>query len=340
VSRDPNRSNVVEGLVEPPAPGDVAPLPRPGTAGHRALVERGEQALRRGEVGLVVLAGGMATRMGGVVKALVEAVDDRTFLAIRLAEMDALERAHGRRPPLLLMTSQATDGPIRSALGDRVDGERVGVFTQGTDLRRTLAGDVFLDASGNPSPYAPGHGDLVDALRDSGLLAAFREGGGRTLMLANLDNLGATLDPALVGWHLGHGAPLTGEVVDLGSDRGGIPVRWNGRPVILEDFRVPAAFDRSAVGVFNTNTFHVDADALADHAADWTWFAVRKEVDGQPVLQFERLLGELTSHLDTRFVRVPRDGVGSRFLPVKDADELARRQPELRAVLTARGILP
>jgi len=329
----------VDGVVEPPAPGDVLTLPAPGTAEHDALTERGADALRAGEAGLVVLAGGMATRMGGVVKALVEAIDGRTFLDVRLAEMDALERRFGRRPPLWLMTSEATDAAIRDALGERLDGDRIGVFTQGTDVRRTLAGEVFRDADGNTSSYAPGHGDLVDALRGSGLLDRFLDQGGRTLMLANLDNLGATLDPALVGWHRSHGAPLTGEVVDLGTDRGGIPVRWNGRPVILEDFRVPAAFDRAAVGVFNTNTFHVDADALARHDAEWTWFAVRKEVDGQPVLQFERLLGELTSHLDTRFVRVPRDGAGSRFLPVKDADELARRQADLRLVLSSRGVV-
>ena len=58
-----------------------------------------------------------------------------------------------------------------------------------------------------------------------------------------------------------------------------------------------------------------------------------------PAIQRERLLGELTSHLTTRFVQVPREGPESRFLPAKDFDELAARQPELRAALTARGIL-
>ena len=121
---------------------------------------------------------------------------------------------------------------------------------------------MFHDDAGNPSEYAQGHGDLVDAFRDSGLLARFVEQGGRTLMLANLDNLGATLDAAVTGWHLAHDADLTCEVVEAGSDRGGWPVRWNGRPVILEDFRLPDWFDPATAGVFNTNTFHVDA-ALA-----------------------------------------------------------------------------
>jgi UTP--glucose-1-phosphate uridylyltransferase len=331
--------NVVTGTVEPPAPGDVEVLPAPGTPEHAAAEQRGADALRRGAVGLVVLAGGMATRMGGVVKALVEAVDGLTFLDIRLRELDAVERRYGRRPPLFMMTSAATDGPVRDALGDRLDDPGIGLFVQGVALRETPDGDVFRDDAGNPSEYAQGHGDLVDAFRDSGLLARFVEEGGRSLMLANLDNLGATLDAAVTGWHLAHDADLTCEVVEAGGDRGGWPVRWNGRPVILEDFRLPEGFDPATAGVFNTNTFHVDATSLLAHEADWTWFRVEKEVDGRTAIQRERLLGELTSHLATRFLQVPRTGPASRFLPVKDHDELAERRPELRAALTARGIL-
>ena len=331
--------NVVDGTVEPPAPGDVLPLPARGTAGHDRLREIGAAALRRGEVGLVVLAGGMATRMGGVVKALVEALDGLTFLDIRLRELDAVERRFGHRPRLLVMTSAATDGPIREVLGRAADGRQIGLFQQDVALRETPEGDVFRDDAGNPSEYAQGHGDLVDAVRDSGLLGQFVDDGGTTLMLANLDNLGATLAAAVVGWHLAHGAALSCEVVAAGGDRGGWPVRWNGRPVILEDFRLPPGFDPSSAGVFNTNTFHADARALLEHDGEWTWFTVEKEVDGRPAIQRERLLGELTSHLDTRFVQVPREGPESRFLPAKDFDELAARRPELRAALTFRGIL-
>jgi UTP--glucose-1-phosphate uridylyltransferase len=39
------------------------------------------------------------------------------------------------------------------------------------------------------------------------------------------------------------------------------------------------------------------------------------------------------------YVRVPRDGAASRFLPVKDHDELARRRDEIRAVVNARGMV-
>jgi len=333
-------SGVVEGRIEPPAPGDVQELPQAGTPERRALEERGERALREGRVALVVLAGGMATRMGGVVKALVEALPGKTFLDIRLAEIDALERRFGKAPPLWLMTSDATDAGIRAALGARLDGYSTATFTQHLALRLTPEGDLFLDDEQKPSEHAPGHGDLPDALRGSGLLNRFVAEGGQLLLLTNLDNLGGTLDPALIGFHLAHEKPVTSEVVDkLDDDRGGIPVRVDGNLRILEEFRIPPSFDPRTVRVFNTNTFYVDARALLELEMDWRFFAVKKKVGDTPVVQFERIVNEITSELPTVYLRLPREGASSRFLPVKDPAELERRRPEIAAVAGARGIL-
>ena len=334
------RSNRERGRVEPPAPGDVTELPAPGSADQADWCARGREVLRADQVALVVLAGGMATRMGGVVKALLEALPGKTFLDLRLAEQDAHERENGVRPPLWLMTSDATDEPIRQALGRRLDGERVAVFPQHLSLRLTHDGNVFRDERGEASTHAPGHGDLPDALRESGLLRRFVERGGRIVMVANLDNLGATLESAVLGFHIEHGQPVTCEVVDkVGSDKGGIPVRLDGRPVVLEEFRLPEGFDPQQVRVFNTNTFELDARALLELTMSFTFFVVEKTVDDQKVVQFERLIGEITSELGTKFLHVPRHGPRSRFLPVKDYDELAQRRAEIESVARDRGML-
>jgi UTP--glucose-1-phosphate uridylyltransferase len=189
------------------------------------------------------------------------------------------------------------------------------------------------------SPYAPGHGDLPDTLRRSGLLKSFREGGGRFLFMSNVDNLGATLDPAIIGAHIESGRSLTAEVVRKEpGDRGGTPARVDGVPQIVEAFRFPEGFDQDAIPVFNTNTFVLDAEAL-DTSFPLTWFVVRKQVDGREAIQFERLVGELTAFLPTQFLEVERTGPDGRFLPVKDPEELARRQPDITALLRARGVL-
>ena len=345
VERD--ERNRVRGLVEPPRDGDVASAP--GTAEHERLAAVGLDAIRRGELALCVMAGGMATRMGGVVKALVEAFDGHTFLDLRLRENATWSARAGRPVPLWLMTSDATDTPIRDALKKAGAPAHVATFTQDLGLRLTREGALFLGDDGLPSTYAPGHGDLPDALRRSGLLSAFVAAGGKHVWIANLDNLGATIDAALLGHFIETGADVMVEVAPkVAGDKGGIPVwadaeddegRVTRRLQVLEEFRLPKGFDAAAVRVFNTNTFLVRAEAALRTRVRWSWFEVEKKVGERTAVQFERLLQELTAAMPAAYARVPRDGAVSRFLPVKDHDELARRRDDIRAVAAARGML-
>jgi len=332
--------NVVRGAVEPPRPDDVRTLPDEGTPEYERFAALGRAELAAGRVALVVLAGGMATRMGGVVKALVPALDGHTFLDLRLREVETIALRHGATPPLWLMASNATEAPLREALGSTLDGDRVAVFSQFVSLRLNTEGGIFLDEQGEPSEHASGHGDLPEALQRSGLIQRFVARGGRVVMVTNLDNLGGAIDPAIIGWHLDQGAPVTSEVVGkLENDRGGIPVRVDGKLCVLEEFRIPESFDPATVRVFNTNTFHFDARALSELQIPWTFFRVKKKVGPSDVIQFKRLINEVTSHLETRYLHVPRTGPGARFLPVKDNEELGARRGEIELVATARGWL-
>jgi UTP--glucose-1-phosphate uridylyltransferase len=334
-------SNFVTGTITPPMADDLADMPKLGTAESQHLEQLGLQALKQGQCAMVVLAGGMATRMGGVVKALVEALPGQRFLDLRLNELKALERRSGHRVPLWLMTSDATNNGIQEALGDLVDPYYLKTFEQELSPRLNPDGTLFFDSKGEPSLHAPGHGDVPDALRRSGLLQRFIEKGGKYVTLTNIDNLGASLDPRIIGFHIHHGKPLTCEVVDkVGTDKGGIPARLDDKPVVLEEFRIPPSFDPAQVRVFSTNTFHINADALLQPALEWTYFTVEKKVEDKKVIQFERLLGELTSAMPTQFVHLPRSGAESRFLPVKDFPELEARQAEITLVARDRGMLP
>ncbi len=335
--------NRVRGEVTAPTSEELLTAPEPGSDEEARLRAIGEQALRAGELAFCVMAGGMATRMGGVVKALVEAFDGKTFLDLRLAENAAASALAGRPVPLWLMTSDATDEAIRAALVRAGAPRHVATFTQDLGLRLTPDGLLFRDEDGEPSTYATGHGDLVDAVRRSGLLRAFRDAGGKYVWIANLDNLGASIDPAILGAFIASKKEVMVEVCQKANDRGGIPVHaptpsGARRLQVLEEFRLPKDFDASSVPVFNTNTFLVDARALEEAKIDWSWFEVEKKVGAASAVQFERLLQEITSACDAAYLRVPRDGARSRFLPVKDHDELARRRAEIQAVARARGM--
>lgn len=171
------------------------------------------------------------------------------------------------------------------------------------------------------------------------MLERFRAAGGRYLHMSNVDNLAATLDPAVIGAHLASGCGLTAEVVakDPG-DKGGAPARVDGVAQILEAFRFPRGFDQDAIRVFNTNSFVLDVDAI-DRDFPLTYFHVAKQVDGATAIQYERLVGELTAFVPTHFLEVPRRGVDGRFQPVKDPPELEARRADIEAILRARGVL-
>ncbi len=322
-------STVISGEIAGLAATDTSTLPPPGTVEYDRLVTRGKQAIARGVVGVVILAGGMATRFGGVVKAAVPVTGGKSFLAIKVADV----RAVAPRAPIYVMTSAATHDRIEKQVAEEgLTG--VTCFPQLVSLRLTPKGELHLE-DGKPSPYATGHGDLVTALRLGGVLEAFRARGGQVLYMSNVDNLAATLDPLVIGAHLASGAKITAEVVRKeAGDRGGAPARVDGVAQIVESFRFPKEFDQDSLPLFNTNTFAFDAEALDRDDFDLTFFRVEKKVENATVIQFERLVGQLTAFLPSHFLEVPR----GRFLPVKDPEELEQRRAEIEALLRDRGI--
>ena len=326
-------SNLIRGSIEPPGEEDLTKLPAPGDAHYDQVRQTGLDALRRGEVAQVVLAGGMATRFGGVVKAVLTAVDGRSFLEAKLEQTAALEREVGADVPVALMTSFATDAAIREHVAERGLGDPF-VFNQFVSLRLDAAGELFRDADGRASLYAPGHGDLFEALQRSGTLAALRELGVRVVTVSNVDNLGARVDPVVVGAHLVAGRPLTCEVARKEGDMGGAPARVDGKLQLVEGPRFPPSFDQELVPVFNTNTTVFDLETLfGDY--DLSWLYVLKNVDDRRAVQLERLYHEVSAFVPAQYLEVPRRGSRGRFLPIKTPADLERAQGDLRELVSA-----
>ena len=76
----------------------------------------------------------------------------------------------------------------------------------------------------------------------------------------------------------------------------------------------------------------LDAAAI-DRDFALPFYRVEKKVEGKVAIQFERLVGELTAFVPSAFVLVERDGPDGRFQPAKDPDELARRLPQIEAIV-------
>ncbi|WP_128545639.1 UTP--glucose-1-phosphate uridylyltransferase [Larkinella soli] len=84
-----------------------------------------------------------------------------------------------------------------------------------------------------------------------------------TIMLHNIDTLGADVDPAVLGYHLASGHMLTFEVVPRRiEDRGGGLARVNGHVRLLEGLAQPREEDELNLSYYNTMTTWIQVDPL------------------------------------------------------------------------------
>ncbi len=200
----------------------------------------------------------------------------------------------------------------------------------------------------------PGHWYEVPNLLRNGVLARLLKEHPQveTLMLHNIDTLGADLDPAALGAHLASGDTLSFEVVPRRiDDRGGGLARVNGKVRLLEGLAQPREEDELKLRFYNSMTtwIQVDAllgvfgltrdelhgpeqrvtDAVRTMAQRMPTYVTIKDVkrrwghgqeDIYPVAQFEKLWSDMTSLPDVAcgFLAVPRQ----RGQQLKDPDQL------------------
>ena len=87
-------TNLIGGHLEPPAPQNLHTLPDIGSPESVELRQLGEDAIAAGEVMILVLNGGMATRFGGVVKGVVSVTENLSFSRVEIEE----QRGSVQRP--------------------------------------------------------------------------------------------------------------------------------------------------------------------------------------------------------------------------------------------------
>ena len=189
---------------------------------------------------------------------------------------------------------------------------------EGSDYTDNLPGQCL---------HPVGHWFEIPNLLKNGVLARLiaAQPNLRTLLVHNIDTLGATPDPAMLGWFRETGATLGWEVIAKRiEDHGGGLARVDGRVRIVEGMALPQEEDEFKLSFYNANTCWIDIDGLlgvfglgrGDLAdTDKTAAAVRaiaakmptyvtlKDVkkrwgEGQediyPVAQFEKLWGDMT----------------------------------------------
>ncbi|MDA3792765.1 MAG: UTP--glucose-1-phosphate uridylyltransferase [Elusimicrobia bacterium] len=326
-------SNVIKGNIEFPPAESFKELPPAGREDYNHYHEKGINAIKKGRLGVVILYGGMATRFGGVVKGTVEVFDGKSFLELKIR--DSLKVSDNIK--FYIMNSFSTEQKTRehfeknNYFGAR---ENIKMFNQFIAPRINPDGSSFQPtdepAEEKNSYYGPGHGDFPYAFKESGMLEKFISAGGRYVFFSNVDNLGARVDPAILGRHISKSVELTAEVAQKEpGDEGGAPAVVDGRLKLVEGFSFPPEFDDSAIPVFNCSTYWMNASGIGRNF-NLPWYVVEKEVDGSEVIQFEHLAGDLTGVLETGFLKVDRS---ERFFPIKRSEDLEENRSKLKSLM-------
>jgi len=328
----------------------------------RALGDHEAEGRRALDATVVVkLNGGLGTSMGMTrAKSLLPVKGDRCFLDVVAEQVLALRADGGGRLPLVLMNSFRTraDSLARLSRHPRLGSDLPADFLQHKVPRIRVDDGTAVSWPDDPAAEwcPPGHGDLYTALVTSGMLDRMLEGGYRYAFVSNADNLGAVLDPNLLGWFAREGLPFLMEVADrTEADRKGghLARRPGGGLLLRESAQCPAEDEAAFQDVerhryFNTNSLWLHLPTLArvleerDHVLGLPMIRNEKNVvPGDPdtprVYQLETAMGAAIAVFEgAQAVRVPR----TRFAPVKTTDDLLVVRSDVYALSPRAEMLP
>jgi UTP--glucose-1-phosphate uridylyltransferase len=303
--------------------------------------EDADEVLDRAVV--IKLNGGLGTSMGMTgPKSLLEVKDGLTFLDLTVRQVLELRGRSDARLPLVLMHSFATREESLAAL-ERYAELEVDVpldFVQGKVPK--LRADDLCPIGWPDDPELewapPGHGDLYTSLQSSGMLETLLERGYEYAFVANIDNLGAVLEPRILGWFARERMPFLMEAAERSeADRkGGHVARRRDDGLVLREIAQTRGEDLEAFQdvtrhrFFNANNIWLNLRAVASLMEErkgvlgLPMIVNRKTVDptdprSPEVIQLEAAMGAAIDVFEgAAALKVPR----RRFAPVKTTNDL------------------
>ncbi|MDR1384760.1 MAG: UDPGP type 1 family protein [Planctomycetaceae bacterium] len=215
-------------------------------------IQAGRKALSEGQVAVLVVAGGQGTRLGfehpkGMFP--IAPVSGATLFQIHFEKVLARSRQYGNPIPFCVMTSPATHEETVDYVAEN---RRFGLaeadvitFCQGTMPAVSLADGKTLLAAPDQIALSPdGHGGMLAALKNNGVLKELSARGIRRLFYFQVDNpLVDIANEEFLGYHILAESELTSQVIRKQSphDRVGNIVSVDGRLHVIEYSDLPDA---------------------------------------------------------------------------------------------------
>lgn len=201
-----------------PTPPVRASRPPEEIAAARSV---GEAAIRNGEVGVFLVAGGQGSRLrydGPKGCYEIGPVSGKSLFQIHAEKVLASNRRYDTQIPLFIMTSETNDAAVRAFF------EANGFFglpegdvffcTQRMLPAFDTAGRFLLDATDHVFVNPDGHGGSYFALLSSGSFGEMERRGIRHLSYFQVDNpMVSIVDPVFIGEHVRTGSEMSSKVL-------------------------------------------------------------------------------------------------------------------------------
>jgi len=271
--------------------------------------QRGEQALRNGDVGVILVAGGQGTRLGfehpkGMYPTA--PVSDNTLFQIHVEKILARARRYGVSIPLYVMTSPATHDETIAFFDEHdrfgLPEEDFRVFCQGTmPAVDADSGRVLLAEKDSLALSPDGHGGMLAALADSGALDDVERRGIQQLFYFQVDNPMVDVgSPEMIGYHLLFDSEMATQVIGKKDplEQVGNVVEIDGRLQVIEYSDLPddVAGRRNPDG-----SLAIWAGSIAVHVFEAPF--LRRMVDQADALPFH-IARKKVAHVDESGERV------------------------------------
>lgn len=323
-------------------------------------IRRGEQALRANQVGMILVAGGLGTRLGcNEPKGMfpIGPLSRRPLFQVIIESLLAVCRRYHSAIPLFIMTSPATDDLTRTFLAEHnffgLPATDVRFFCQGTMWAVDDRWERILLASKRELALAPnGHGGMLEAFASSGCLRECDQRGIKHVFYGQIDNpLLQVCEPLLIGSHLLAGSEMTTQVVRKRDplEKVGVLAEVDGKVRVIEYSDLPEEHARETLpdgslkfwaGNLAVHVFEVEllkravssATSLPFHVAQKKTPYVNErgeliEPDQPNAYRFERFIFDLLA--DANRALVVEADPAEAFAPVKNPDSEKTDNPRL-----------
>jgi UDP-N-acetylglucosamine pyrophosphorylase len=270
--------------------------------------EIGSKAIENGEVAYCIIADGIDSISGSA----------KSLLKIPNLEMSLITlkmfQATGTGPIVILSTKDINEdhkAHLSAQMG--VDMSRITFIDQFQSYSLSPDYSFILDEAKQPSLCSCGPGDIFQLLADHPVTKQVKY-----VMVVDVSNIFASLDPTIIGHHIYLNCKVSCEVTRRKDHEPGSVLVLAADGLQISDISRIDVENIDDYSWLCTDSYVMNSDISFSQLGK-QWYRQQKKIKGTVQVQHNRLLEEITTAYDTAYVCVDRS---ERFMPVRDLEDL------------------